>query len=115
MHVTPVLKIHICGMPISVHCPPRYNAIFQFLLLLRRTQIRLQQSWVVLMQHYERVAELRGVSELRTHMAFLIDSLLYYVQVSFESVRVCSCCYEYLKIVIMWLGCYCDLIFSHLI
>lgn len=33
------------------------------------------------MQHRGRVDELKGVSELRTHMGFLVDSLLYYVQV----------------------------------
>ncbi len=70
-----------CMAIVSVCSSPRYNAIFQFLLLLRRTQIRLQQSWAVFMQHRERVDELRRVSELRTHMGFLVDSLLYYVQV----------------------------------
>ena len=40
------------------------------------------------MQHRERVDELRRVSELRTHMGFLVDSLLYYVQVCVLVVKV---------------------------
>ena len=59
----------------------RYNALFHVLLGLRRTQMSLDQSWALLLQHRSRYQSLRSVWELRTHMAFLINNLQYYVQV----------------------------------
>lgn len=76
---------HTLEWPLPIlFTPPvleKYNALFHVLLGLRRTQMWLDQSWALLLQHRSRYESLRSVWELRTHMAFLINNLQYYVQV----------------------------------
>lgn len=61
----------------------RYNTVFRFLLYVRRIQLELQQCWSLRMQR--RHLHLADVGSnkwwLRSHMAFLVDNLQYYLQV----------------------------------
>lgn len=76
---------HSVNWPLHILFTPaileKYDALFKLLLALRRSQMALQQTWALLMQHRRRVDELSAVWQLRTHMGFLIDNLQYYVQV----------------------------------
>ena len=65
----------------------KYNAIFKFLLLARRTQSALHSLWSVNMfrnksarrQMQSNTGEVDTVSQTRQHMIFLIDNLQYYL------------------------------------
>jgi len=61
----------------------RYNSLFRFLLFVRRSQAALQQCWATGMagskKHHAPQVGKRWW--LRTHMAFLVDNLQYYLQV----------------------------------
>ncbi|KAL4227566.1 Gamma-tubulin complex component 4 [Mactra antiquata] len=61
----------------------KYNRIFRFLLVVRRTQLDLQQCWSIQMsrkiQDKDRAEILKW--QLRNHMSFLVDNLQYYLQV----------------------------------
>jgi len=60
----------------------KYNRIHSFLLLVRRTQRDLHQLWSEAMLRSRAGHQAGGVQEedqTRTHMAFLIDSLQYYL------------------------------------
>ncbi|GFR74511.1 gamma-tubulin complex component [Elysia marginata] len=69
----------------------KYNRIFRFLLAVRRTQLDLQHCWSLQMFNKDKFESPAATPmwQLRTHMAFLIDNLQYYLQVS-------SCLYEIL-------------------
>ncbi|XP_072031509.1 gamma-tubulin complex component 4-like [Amphiura filiformis] len=81
------------GMTYNVHWPlhilfklsglEKYNTLFQFLLHVKRVQLELQQCWAMQMQcKHEEVSQSDGQKWLlRSHMAFLIDNLQYYMQV----------------------------------
>ncbi|XP_041369156.1 gamma-tubulin complex component 4-like [Gigantopelta aegis] len=60
-----------------------YSHIFRFLLAVRRTQIHLQQCWSLQMQNKTSNVkqEEAAIWQLRTHLAFFIDNLQYYLQV----------------------------------
>ncbi|BFY98455.1 hypothetical protein BsWGS_01495 [Bradybaena similaris] len=61
----------------------KYNRIFRFLLAVRRTQLDLQHCWSL--QMFNKAAFVSPAAsatwQLRTHMAFLVDNLQYYLQV----------------------------------
>lgn len=64
----------------------RYNNLFRFLLKVKRTQLDLQQVWAAYMgtKHLS-TAQLSNMTKIwlaRMHMAFLVDNLQYYLQVS---------------------------------
>ena len=64
----------------------RYNNLFRFLLKVKRTQLDLQQVWAAYMgtKHLS-TSQLSNMTKIwlaRMHMAFLIDNLQYYLQVS---------------------------------
>ncbi|XP_041457139.1 gamma-tubulin complex component 4-like [Lytechinus variegatus] len=61
----------------------RYNMLFRFLLNVKRVQLELQQCWAVQMQHKHQNFKRWDAAQwrLRSHMAFLIDNLQYYLQV----------------------------------
>jgi len=65
----------------------RYNSLFNFLLFVKRVQLELQQCWALQMQQrHLRHPRNSGASSkwwLRNHMAFIIDNLQYYLQVSY--------------------------------
>ena len=68
----------------------RFNQLFSFLLKVRRTQIELQSLWAYLMSA-KRSGKKKMASGpvwvLRRRMAFFIDNLQYYLQVSLIFVR----------------------------
>lgn len=61
----------------------KYNAIFTFLLDVRRAQYRLQQLWITQMRtKFHRKSEMDRLQwTLRHHMSLLIDNIQYYLQV----------------------------------
>ena len=61
----------------------RYNTVFRFLLYVRRIQLELQHCWSLQMQRRHMHCADAGSSKwwLRSHMAFLVDNLQYYLQV----------------------------------
>lgn len=65
----------------------KYNAVFRFLLSVKRAQVALQECWALQMLEKGRLdsaaASLRHSRQwlLRNHMSFLIDNLQYYLQV----------------------------------
>ncbi|XP_071167808.1 gamma-tubulin complex component 4-like [Mytilus edulis] len=61
----------------------KYNRVFRFLLLVKRAQIDIQQCWVLQMQYKQKAVSREEMTkwQLRTHMAFLVDNLQYYLQV----------------------------------
>ncbi|KAG7164619.1 Gamma-tubulin complex component 4-like [Homarus americanus] len=61
----------------------KYNAIFTFLLDVRRAQFRLQQLWITQMRtKFQRKSEADRLQwTLRHHMSLLIDNIQYYLQV----------------------------------
>ena len=71
----------------SGKCVHRYNTVFCFLLYVKRVQLELQQCWATQMRRrHLRTAKSEHHNStqwlLRNHMAFLIDNLQYYLQVS---------------------------------
>lgn len=61
----------------------RYNTVFRFLLYIRRIQLELQHCWSLQMQRRHMHCADAGSTKwwLRSHMAFLVDNLQYYLQV----------------------------------
>lgn len=82
----------------------RYNNLFRFLLKVKRTQLDLQQVWAAYMgtKHLS-TAQLSNMTKIwlaRMHMAFLIDNLQYYLQVSnlsdiIDWVLAIVCCHSF--------------------
>ncbi|CAH1254941.1 TUBGCP4 [Branchiostoma lanceolatum] len=62
----------------------KYNTMFRFLLSVKRVQLELQHCWALQMEGKHMVSEQSEVAkwQLRTHMAFLLDNLQYYLQVN---------------------------------
>lgn len=58
--------------------------MFRFLLHVKRAQIDIQQCWVLQMQYKQKAVSREEMAkwQLRTHMAFLVDNLQYYLQVN---------------------------------
>lgn len=81
------------GLTFAVHWPlhilftqsvlERYNMLFRFLLNVKRVQLELQQCWAVQMMHKHQKFKRWDTAQwrLRSHMAFLIDNLQYFLQV----------------------------------
>ncbi|XP_005092380.1 gamma-tubulin complex component 4 [Aplysia californica] len=61
----------------------KYDKIFRFLLAVRRTQLDLQHCWSLQMCNKKVFVSPAASTtwQLRTHMAFLVDNLQYYLQV----------------------------------
>ncbi|XP_064620606.1 gamma-tubulin complex component 4-like [Lineus longissimus] len=61
----------------------KYNTLFRFLLAVKRVQLALQQCWSLQMQEKRSKSSDQSAAKwlLRTHMAFLVDNLQYYLQV----------------------------------
>ncbi|XP_061164050.1 gamma-tubulin complex component 4-like isoform X1 [Saccostrea echinata] len=61
----------------------KYNRLFRFLMAVKRAQIDLQHCWTLQMQYKQKLSNPEEVAkwQLRTHMAFLVDNLQYYLQV----------------------------------
>ncbi|XP_035667415.1 gamma-tubulin complex component 4-like isoform X1 [Branchiostoma floridae] len=61
----------------------KYNTMFRFLLSVKRVQLELQHCWALQMEGKHLASEQSDVAkwQLRTHMAFLLDNLQYYLQV----------------------------------
>lgn len=74
----------------------RYNRLFRFLLAVKRAQIDIQQCWTLQMQYKQKPSNQEEVAkwQLRTHMAFLVDNLQYYLQVWIFLVFVISAHHE---------------------
>lgn len=70
----------------------RYNRLFRFLLAVKRAQIDIQHCWTLQMQYKQKPSNQEEVAkwQLRTHMAFLVDNLQYYLQVRIFLVFVTS-------------------------
>lgn len=62
----------------------RYNVVFKYLLSVRRVQAELQHCWALQMQRKHLKSNRTDAIKwrLRDHMAFLVDNLQYYLQVS---------------------------------
>ncbi|KAK3797703.1 hypothetical protein RRG08_054720 [Elysia crispata] len=83
-----VLGLSYCVQwPLHIFFTPsmleKYNCIFRFLLAVRRTQLDLQHCWSLQMFNKDKFVSPAGSPtwQLRTHMAFLVDNLQYYLQV----------------------------------
>lgn len=63
------------------YCLHRYDVLFGFLINIRQVQVMLQRCWATQMMHKGLEDPLSPVWQLRSHMAFLIDNIQYYVQV----------------------------------
>ncbi|XP_071845867.1 gamma-tubulin complex component 4-like isoform X1 [Apostichopus japonicus] len=84
---------HLMGLSCTFHWPvhiiftpsvaERYNKLFKFLLAVKRVQLELQQCWIHHMDRKNHVPSIEETTiwQLRSHMAFLIDSIQYYLQV----------------------------------
>lgn len=74
----------------------RYNRLFRFLLAVKRAQIDIQHCWTLQMQYKQKPSNQEEVAkwQLRTHMAFLVDNLQYYLQVRIFLVFVTSAHHE---------------------
>ncbi|XP_062595153.1 gamma-tubulin complex component 4-like isoform X2 [Saccostrea cucullata] len=61
----------------------KYNRLFGFLMAVKRAQIDIQHCWTLQMQYKQKPSNPEEVAkwQLRTHMAFLVDNLQYYLQV----------------------------------
>ncbi|XP_078678204.1 gamma-tubulin complex component 4-like [Branchiostoma floridae x Branchiostoma belcheri] len=61
----------------------KYNTMFRFLLSVKRVQLELQNCWALQMEGKHLGSQQSDVAkwQLRTHMAFLLDNLQYYLQV----------------------------------
>ncbi|XP_071794124.1 gamma-tubulin complex component 4-like isoform X1 [Asterias amurensis] len=61
----------------------KYNTLFRFLLNIKCVQLELQQCWALQMQRKHAPVDQSDASKwrLRSHMAFLVDNLQYYLQV----------------------------------
>lgn len=70
--------LHIFFTPSILH---KYNKLFCFLMAVRRTQLDLQHCWSLQMHNKGCRPDLGDSWQLRTHMAFLVDNLQYYLQV----------------------------------
>lgn len=62
----------------------RYNVVFRYLLSVRRVQSELQHCWALQMQRKHLKSNQTDAVKwrLRNHMAFLVDNLQYYLQVT---------------------------------
>lgn len=80
----PVSLLSSCSLLFSVL---RYNVVFRYLLSVRRVQSQLQHCWALQMQRkHLKSSQTDAVKwRLRNHMAFLIDNLQYYLQVTKEA------------------------------
>ena len=70
-----------CGVIFGVFLLCRYNTLFGFLINIRQVQVTLQRCWAQQMMHKSSEHCLILVWQLRSHMAFFIDNIQYYVQV----------------------------------
>merc|ERR1712181_99411 len=71
----------------------KYNRIHSFLLLVRRTQRDLHQLWSEAMLRSRASHQAGGIQaddQTRTHMAFLIDSLQYYLMADVLDTKMTS-------------------------
>ena len=69
-----------------------YNKLFRFLLKVKQTQLDLQQVWAAYMgtKHLS-TAQLSNMTKIwlsRMHMAFLVDNLQYYLQVTYLQLKI---------------------------
>lgn len=73
-----------CERHLLSACFCRYNVVFRYLLSVRRVQSQLQHCWALQMQrkHLKSTQTDAVKWRLRNHMAFLIDNLQYYLQVT---------------------------------
>lgn len=64
----------------------RYNVVFRYLLSVRRVQSELQHCWALQMQRKHLKSSQTDTVKwrLRNHMAFLVDNLQYYLQVTHD-------------------------------
>ncbi|KAI8501367.1 microtubule nucleation by interphase microtubule organizing center [Branchiostoma belcheri] len=68
----------------------KYNTMFRFLLSVKRVQLELQNCWALQMEGKHLGSQQSDVAkwQLRTHMAFLLDNLQYYLQVNGVTVTI---------------------------
>ena len=74
----------VLAVSVTCSCFCRYNVVFRYLLSVRRVQSQLQHCWALQMQrkHLKSTQTDAVKWRLRNHMAFLIDNLQYYLQVT---------------------------------
>lgn len=72
--------LHIFFTPVVLE---KYNKVFRFLLVVRRTQLDLHTCWSIQMSRKHRNTDQAEALkwQLRNHMSFLVDNLQYYLQV----------------------------------
>ena len=70
-----------CGVISGMFLLCRYNTLFGLLINVRQAQVTLQRCWAQQMTHKGSEYHLTLVRQLRSHMAFFIDNIQYYVQV----------------------------------
>lgn len=83
-----LLVLFVCGF--FFFCS--YNKLFRFLLKVKQTQLDLQQVWAAYMgtKHLS-TAQLSNMTKIwlsRMHMAFLVDNLQYYLQVTYLQLKI---------------------------
>ena len=85
-------KLTSCSICVWVFFFCSYNKLFRFLLKVKRTQLDLQQVWAAYMgtKHLS-TAQLSNMTKIwlsRMHMAFLVDNLQYYLQVTYLQLKI---------------------------
>ena len=78
--MSPIIKILL----IPPNLCYRYNAIFKFLLAVKRVQVALHKSWKQQMCRWKVTSseeEQALLHQIRNHMQFLVDNLQTYLQV----------------------------------
>lgn len=72
-------------------CLERYNQVFQFLLLVRRTQTALHQLWAEAMaDRRNKKKNLGTIWQVRCNMTFLVDNLQYYLMADVLDTQISS-------------------------
>jgi len=89
--------LHLVVTPSALE---KYNLIFSFLLLVRRTQSALHQLWAEAMfksrvskrqgEKSENIVEVDTVAQTRQHMTFLVDNLQYYLMADVLETQVAA-------------------------
>lgn len=85
-------KLTSCSICVWVFFFCSYNKLFRFLLKVKQTQLDLQQVWAAYMgtKHLS-TAQLSNMTKIwlsRMHMAFLVDNLQYYLQVTYLQLKI---------------------------
>ncbi len=67
----------------------KYNEVFRFLLLAKRTQLLLHETWSA-QKYKDKLVKFDDSWQLRTHMMFVVDNLQYYLMADVLESQFCQ-------------------------